>query len=216
MKTLVLFYSTYGHIWKMAEAIAEGAREVASNEVSSQARTRNATPGRAGQNWRDRRAAGFCARAGGYPRGAGRLRCHHLRHALPATATSAARCRRLWTAPAACGLLARWWAKWAARFVSTATQHGGQEETIRAFHTELLHHGFVIVGLPYAWQGQMGPRGSDRRHALRSQHRGRWQGRAPTQPQRARRSPLPGPPHCRNCQQAGEVAACKSNKRTSC
>ena len=41
-------------------------------------------------------------------------------------------------------------------FVSTATQHGGQEETIRAFHTELLHHGFVIVGLPYAWQGQMG------------------------------------------------------------
>jgi NAD(P)H dehydrogenase (quinone) len=41
-------------------------------------------------------------------------------------------------------------------FVSTATQHGGQETTIRSFHTELLHHGFVIVGLPYAWQGQMG------------------------------------------------------------
>ena len=41
-------------------------------------------------------------------------------------------------------------------FVSTATQHGGQETTLRAFHTELLHHGFVIVGLPYAWQGQTG------------------------------------------------------------
>ncbi|MDB5236194.1 MAG: wrbA, partial [Hymenobacter sp.] len=41
-------------------------------------------------------------------------------------------------------------------FVSTATQHGGQETTIRSFHTELLHHGFVIVGLPYAWQGQSG------------------------------------------------------------
>ena len=36
------------------------------------------------------------------------------------------------------------------------TPTGGQETTIRSFHTELLHHGFVIVGLPYAWQGQMG------------------------------------------------------------
>ena len=41
-------------------------------------------------------------------------------------------------------------------FVSTATQHGGQETTIRAVHTALLHHGFILVGLPYAWQGQMG------------------------------------------------------------
>jgi NAD(P)H dehydrogenase (quinone) len=41
-------------------------------------------------------------------------------------------------------------------FVSTATQHGGQETTIRALHTSLLHHGMVLVGLPYAWQGQMG------------------------------------------------------------
>jgi NAD(P)H dehydrogenase (quinone) len=40
-------------------------------------------------------------------------------------------------------------------FVSTATQHGGQESTILSFHTTLLHHGFVVVGLPYAFQGQM-------------------------------------------------------------
>ncbi len=39
---------------------------------------------------------------------------------------------------------------------SSATQHGGQESTILSFHTVLLHHGFVIVGLPYAYQGQMG------------------------------------------------------------
>jgi NAD(P)H dehydrogenase (quinone) len=39
---------------------------------------------------------------------------------------------------------------------STATQHGGQESTILSFHTVLLHHGMVIVGLPYAYQGQMG------------------------------------------------------------
>jgi NAD(P)H dehydrogenase (quinone) len=39
-------------------------------------------------------------------------------------------------------------------FASTATQHGGQESTILATHTVLLHHGMVLVGLPYAWQGQ--------------------------------------------------------------
>jgi len=40
-------------------------------------------------------------------------------------------------------------------FVSTATQHGGQETTIRALHTSLLHHGMLIAGLPYSFQGQM-------------------------------------------------------------
>lgn len=40
-------------------------------------------------------------------------------------------------------------------FVSTATQHGGQEATVLSFHTTLLHHGMVIAGLPYAFQGQM-------------------------------------------------------------
>jgi NAD(P)H dehydrogenase (quinone) len=40
-------------------------------------------------------------------------------------------------------------------FTSTATQHGGQESTILSTHTVLLHHGMVIVGLPYAFQGQM-------------------------------------------------------------
>jgi NAD(P)H dehydrogenase (quinone) len=40
-------------------------------------------------------------------------------------------------------------------FTSSATQHGGQESTILSFHVSLLHHGFVIVGLPYAFQGQM-------------------------------------------------------------
>lgn len=39
-------------------------------------------------------------------------------------------------------------------FTSTATQHGGQESTILSFHTTLLHHGMVVVGLPYSFQGQ--------------------------------------------------------------
>ena len=41
-------------------------------------------------------------------------------------------------------------------FASSATQHGGQESTILNFHTTLLHHGMVVVGLPYAFAGQMG------------------------------------------------------------
>jgi NAD(P)H dehydrogenase (quinone) len=40
-------------------------------------------------------------------------------------------------------------------FTSTATQHGGQESTILTFHVTLLHHGLIVVGLPYAFQGQM-------------------------------------------------------------
>ena len=40
-------------------------------------------------------------------------------------------------------------------FTSSATQHGGQESTILSTHTVLLHHGMVIVGLPYSFQGQM-------------------------------------------------------------
>jgi NAD(P)H dehydrogenase (quinone) len=54
------------------------------------------------------------------------------------------------------------WAKGAlvgkvgSAFTSTASQHGGQETTLTSFHTVLLHHGMVVVGLPYAFQGQMG------------------------------------------------------------
>ena len=42
-----------------------------------------------------------------------------------------------------------------AAFTSTASQHGGQETTLMGIHTNLLHHGMVIVGLPYSFQGQL-------------------------------------------------------------
>ncbi|MFO8031937.1 MAG: NAD(P)H:quinone oxidoreductase, partial [Desulfohalobiaceae bacterium] len=41
-------------------------------------------------------------------------------------------------------------------FTSSATQHGGQESTVLSFHVTLLHHGLLVAGLPYAFQGQMG------------------------------------------------------------
>ena len=155
MKTLVLFYSTYGHIWKMAEAVAEGARQVAGNEVvvkrvpetlpkelldsigatvSQQAFAHIpvATPNELTE---------YDAIIFGTPTRYGNL-CGQMQAFMDSTGG-------LWGSGALIG-------KVGGAFVSTATQHGGQETTLRAFHTELLHHGFVIVGLPYAWQGQTG------------------------------------------------------------
>ena len=155
MKTLVLFYSTYGHVFKLAEAIAEGAREIAGNEVvikripetlpaaildqmgATEAQKAFghipvATPGE---------LADYDAIIFGTPTRYGNM-CGQLQAYLDSTGA-------LWASGALVG-------KVGGAFVSTATQHGGQETTIRAVHTALLHHGFVIVGLPYAWQGQMG------------------------------------------------------------
>ena len=155
MKTLVLFYSTYGHIWKMAEAVAEGARQVVGNDVvvkrvpetlptslldqigATQAQKAFihipvATP---------MELAEYDAIIFGTPTRYGNL-CGQMQAYLDSTGS-------LWASGALVG-------KVGGAFVSTATQHGGQETTLRSFHTELLHLGFVIVGLPYAWQGQMG------------------------------------------------------------
>ncbi|GAB3304665.1 NAD(P)H:quinone oxidoreductase [Hymenobacter tenuis] len=155
MKTIVLFYSTYGHVWKLAEAIAEGAREVAGNEVvvkrvpetlpaalldkigATQAQkafehVQVATP---------EELADYDAIIIGTPTRYGNA-CGQIQAYLDSTGA-------LWAQGKLIG-------KAAGAFVSTATQHGGQETTIRALHTALLHHGCVIVGLPYAWQGQMG------------------------------------------------------------
>ncbi len=155
MKTLVLFYSTYGHVWKLAEAIAEGAREVEGNEVVIKR-----VPETLSQALLDQIGATEAQKAFshlpvatpdelteydaiifGTPTRYGNL-CGQMQAYMDSTGA-------LWAKGALVG-------KVGGAFVSTATQHGGQETTIRAFHTELLHHGFVIVGLPYAWQGQMG------------------------------------------------------------
>ncbi|TGE09938.1 NAD(P)H:quinone oxidoreductase [Hymenobacter fodinae] len=155
MKTLVLFYSTYGHIWKMAEAVAEGARQVAGNEVVVK-RVPETLP----QNILDQIGATGAQKAFehipvatpneleqydaiifGTPTRYGNV-CGQMQAFMDSTGS-------LWAQGKLVG-------KAGGVFVSTATQHGGQETTIRSFHTELLHHGFVIVGLPYAWQGQMG------------------------------------------------------------
>ena len=154
MKTLVLFYSTYGHVWKMAEAIAEGAREVEGNDVIVK-RVRETLPA----ELLDQIGATEAQKA-----------FHHLPVATPEELADYDAI--IFGSPTRYGSVTGQmqafldgtgglWAKGAlvgkagGAFTSTATQHGGQESTIRALHTMMLHQGMVIVGLPYAWQGQM-------------------------------------------------------------
>ncbi len=153
MKILVLFYSSYGHIHKMAEAVAEGARE-AGAEVTLRRIPETlpdaileATGAKAAQQAFAHipvatvdELPGYDAIVFGVPTRFGNV-VSQVQAFLDATGG-------LWARGALIGKLG-------SVFVSTATQHGGQETTIRALHTSLLHHGMLIVGLPYAFQGQM-------------------------------------------------------------
>ena len=154
-KILIVHYSMYGHIYKMAEAVAEGVREVAGceavikrvpetlpNEVLGKMGALEAQKGMAHipiatvDDLVDADAVIF-----GTPTRFGNM-CGQMRQYLDATG-------QLWTQGSLVG-------KVGSVFASSATQHGGQESTILSFHITLLHHGMVIVGLPYAFAGQMG------------------------------------------------------------
>jgi NAD(P)H dehydrogenase (quinone) len=153
MKLLVLFYSTYGHIYRMAQAIAEGAREVAGVDVVVKRVPETLPPEvlaamgavEAQQAFADVPVATVndLAEADavifGTPTRFGNMAAQ-MRQFLDATGG-------LWVQGKLVG-------KVGSVFCSSATQHGGQESTILSFHTTLLHHGMVIVGLPYAFAGQ--------------------------------------------------------------
>ena len=154
MKVLIVYYSTYGHVHKMAEAIAEGVGEV----DGAQAVMRR-VPETLSDEVLEKMGAVDAQRAMshvpictldelisadavifGTPTRFGNM-CGQMRQFLDATG-------QLWAQGALVG-------KVGSVFTSSATQHGGQESTILSFHITLLHHGFVVVGLPYAFQGQM-------------------------------------------------------------
>jgi len=154
MKVLVVFYSLYGHIYKMAEAIAEGAKEVAGTKVDIR-RVPETLPQEvltkmgAIEAQKQFSHIPVCtvdelpdadAIIFGTPTRFGNM-CGQMRQFLDATG-------QLWAKGALVG-------KVGSVFTSSATQHGGQESTILTFHVTLLHQGFVVVGLPYAFQGQM-------------------------------------------------------------
>ena len=148
-KVLVLYYSSYGHIETMAQAVAEGARS-AGAEVTIK-RVPELVPeaaAKAAHFKRDQAApvatvdelVDYDAIILGVPTRFGNMAAQ-MKNFLDQTGG-------LWFAGKLVG-------KIGSVFASTATQHGGQESTILSTHTVLLHQGMIIVGLPYTWQGQM-------------------------------------------------------------
>jgi NAD(P)H dehydrogenase (quinone) len=153
MKVLIVYYSMYGHIHRMAEAVAEGAKEVPGAEVGVR-RVPETLP----EEVLTKMGAVEAQKAfshipicevGELPSADAvifgtptrfRNMCGQMRQFLDATG-------QLWAKGALVG-------KVGSVFTSSATQHGGQESTILSFHITLLHQGFVIVGLPYTFQGQ--------------------------------------------------------------
>ncbi|HPH94172.1 MAG TPA: NAD(P)H:quinone oxidoreductase [Candidatus Cloacimonas sp.] len=153
MKVLVLFYSAYGHIYKMAEAVAEGARKVEGMEVEIKqvpetlsaeilhkigaAEAKKEFAHIAVAEIEDLTKAdaiifGFPTRFGSVP--------SQMKTFIDGTGS-------LWAKGALIG-------KIGSVFTSTSAQHGGQESTILGFYPVLLHHGMLITGLPYSFQGQ--------------------------------------------------------------
>ncbi len=148
-KVLVLYYSSYGHIEKMAAAVADGAREAGAKvdvkrvpELVPEevAKKSGFKLGQAAPIATVDDLANYDAVILGVPTRFGSMPAQ-MKNFLDQTGG-------LWMKGALVG-------KVGSVFTSTATQHGGQESTILSTHTVLLHHGMVIVGLPYAFQGQM-------------------------------------------------------------
>lgn len=148
-KVLVLYYSSYGHIETMANAVAEGARAAgATVDVKRVPETVPVDIAKAAYFKLDQAAPvasvsdleNYDAIIVGCPTRFGRLPSQ--------MAAFFDQAGGLWARGALNG-------KVGAAFTSTATQHGGQEVTLFSVITNLLHFGMVIVGLPYSFQGQM-------------------------------------------------------------
>jgi NAD(P)H:quinone oxidoreductase type IV len=151
-KIQVIFYSMYGHIFKMAEAVAAGAREVEGAQVDIY-QVAELVPESTLERMGAKAARQVFAHIPlakveqlpeadailfGTPTRFGNM-CAQMRNYLDQTG-------QLWLKGSLIG-------KVGSVFTSTATQHGGQETTITSFHTTLLHQGMVIVGVPYSEQG---------------------------------------------------------------
>ncbi|AKU11122.1 trp repressor binding protein [Azoarcus sp. CIB] len=148
-KVLVLYYSSYGHIEKMAAAIAEGVRDAGAEVIIKRvpelvpeeiARKSGMKVDQAAPIATVAELPDYDAIIFGTPTRFGNM-ASQMRNFLDQTGG-------LWMSGALIG-------KVGSVFASTATQHGGQETTITSFHTTLLHQGMVIVGCPYSETRQM-------------------------------------------------------------
>ncbi len=153
-RIVVVIYSMYGHIYQMSEAIAAGVREVPGCEAIIK-RVPETLPEEVLEKMGALDAQRSMAHISlveaedlasadaiifGTPTRFGNM-CGQMRQFLDSTG-------QLWLKGALVG-------KVGSVFTSSATQHGGQESTILSFHINLLHQGMVVVGLPYAFAGQM-------------------------------------------------------------
>jgi NAD(P)H dehydrogenase (quinone) len=147
-KVLVLYFSAYGHVERMAQAVAEGVRSVSGTEVALKRvpdLVSEDAARKAGMKV-DQKApiatvdelANYDAIIFGTPTRFGNMAAQ-MRSFLDQTGG-------LWMKGALVG-------KVGSVFASTGTQHGGQETTITSFHSTLLHQGMIIVGLPYSFAG---------------------------------------------------------------
>lgn len=148
-KVQIVFYSTYGHVHRLAEAVAEGARSVPDTEVELLQVPESMSEEALKRTGADETRAGFAhvpvadvnhlaeadAIVFGTPTRFGNM-AGQMRNFLDHTGG-------LWAKNALVG-------KVGSVFASSNSQHGGQETTITSFHTTLLHHGMVIVGVPYS------------------------------------------------------------------
>jgi NAD(P)H dehydrogenase (quinone) len=149
-KVLVLYYSTYGHVEKLAEAAAEGARGIADTEVTVKrvpelmppevARAAGVKLDQVASIAKPAELADYDAILIGTPTRYGRM-ASQMANFLDQTGS-------LWVSNSLVG-------KVGSAFTSTATQHGGQEATLFSIITNLLHFGMVVVGLPYTASAQM-------------------------------------------------------------
>jgi len=147
-KVLVLYHSSYGHIETLAGAVAEGARSVDGVEVTVKRvpelmdaevmKQYGMKPDQAAPVASPAELADYDAVIFGTPTRFGMMTAQ-MRNFLDQTGG-------LWAKGALIG-------KVGSVFTSSATQHAGQESTILSFHTTLLHHGFVIVGVPFSEPG---------------------------------------------------------------
>ncbi len=148
-KIYVVFYSLYSHVYQLAEAIVEGAKEVKNTEVNlyqvSELMSEDALEKSGAKETRKNfshvpyispdQLGDADAIIFGTPTRFGNMAAQ-MRNFLDQTGG-------LWMKGGLIG-------KVGSVFTSTGTQHGGQETTITSFHTTLLHHGMVIVGVPYS------------------------------------------------------------------
>ena len=154
MKILIVYYSMYGHVHRLAQAVVEGVNEVPGAEALLRRVPETLSQevlGKMGAVEPQKSMAGVSvcsvdelaaadAIIFGTPTRFGNM-CGQMRQFLDATG-------QLWLKGALVG-------KAGSVFTSSATQHGGQESTLLSFHITLLHQGMIVVGLPYAFAGQM-------------------------------------------------------------